>query len=252
MVVGVRRAGRAPRHDLLTRGPSGRFSTCWRRSFFTTSRWPSNVSLSRDARAGSPCDRSPATARARAGSTARPRSSWCGPRGRAVGVGGAGPLQVPEVLVLGDVLGALEHHVLEQVRETGAPRLLVLRADLVPDVDDDLGHAVVLVEDHLEAVRQSYFSNASSAGGPPGAGRSSSGRRCRRRGRQAPSGLARRSTRRGEAGRARRGGGMSKPPAPAQQARSHGKHPRPTRAVRDVSRGGNYLGQSSSQTMSSS
>src|SRR5258708_4202457 len=39
--------------------------------------------------------------------------------GRAVAVGRARLGQVLEVRVLGDVLGALEHHVLEQVRKTG-------------------------------------------------------------------------------------------------------------------------------------
>ena len=34
----------------------------------------------------------------------------------------------------GDVLRALEHHVLEQVREPGAARLLVGRADVVPEL----------------------------------------------------------------------------------------------------------------------
>ena len=75
-------------------------------------------------------------------------------RGRAVDVGGARLLQVLEVLVLRDVLRPLEHHVLEQVGEAGAPRGFVARADLVPDVDHHLGHAVILVQDHLEAVRQ--------------------------------------------------------------------------------------------------
>ena len=48
----------------------------------------------------------------------------------------------------------LEHHVLEEVRETGAPRLLVLRADVIPDVDRHGRNGVVLVEDHVEPVLQ--------------------------------------------------------------------------------------------------
>ena len=59
-----------------------------------------------------------------------------------------------EVRVAGHVLRALEHHVLEQVREAGAPRLLVRRADVVPEVHRDERQAVVLRQDHLEAVRQ--------------------------------------------------------------------------------------------------
>ena len=58
------------------------------------------------------------------------------------------------MLVLGDVLRPLEHHVLEQVGEAGAPGRLVAPADLVPDVDGDLRHAAVLVQDHLEAVAE--------------------------------------------------------------------------------------------------
>ena len=52
---------------------------------------------------------------------------------------------------------------LEQVGEAGAPGRLVVRADLVPDVDGDLGHAVVLVQDHLEAVRRACTSRRRSA-----------------------------------------------------------------------------------------
>ncbi len=78
-------------------------------------------------------------------------------RSRAVDVGGAGLLQVLEVLVLADVLRALKHHVLEQVGESRSSRNLVASADFVPDVDDDLGHPMVLVQDHLEAIRQYVF-----------------------------------------------------------------------------------------------
>ena len=74
--------------------------------------------------------------------------------GRAVDVGRAGALEEAEVRVLGHVLAPLEHHVLEQVREAVAALGLVLRADVVPDVDRDDGRAVVLVKDHLQAVRQ--------------------------------------------------------------------------------------------------
>ena len=52
------------------------------------------------------------------------------------------------------VLGALEHHVLEQVGEPGAARPLVLRTHVVPDVDRHHGDGVVLVQDHVQAVGQ--------------------------------------------------------------------------------------------------
>ena len=48
--------------------------------------------------------------------------------------------------------GALEHQVLEEVREARSTRLLVLRADVVPDVDRDNRTVVILVHDHIEAV----------------------------------------------------------------------------------------------------
>ena len=50
------------------------------------------------------------------------------------------------------VLRSLEHQVLEQVRESRAPRLLVLRADVVPHVDRDNRTIVIFVHDHVEAV----------------------------------------------------------------------------------------------------
>ena len=53
-----------------------------------------------------------------------------------------------------DVLRALEHHVLEQVREAGAARPLVLRADVVPDRHVHDRRRVILGEDHPQPVRQ--------------------------------------------------------------------------------------------------
>ncbi len=50
------------------------------------------------------------------------------------------------------VLRALEHHVLEQVREAGAPRLLVLRPDVVPQLHVHDRRGVILRENHREAV----------------------------------------------------------------------------------------------------
>ena len=74
--------------------------------------------------------------------------------GRAVDVLGPDVPQDLEVLVLADVLRALEHHVLEQVREAALARHLVARADVVPDVDRDQRHGRIRRQDHLEAVRQ--------------------------------------------------------------------------------------------------
>ncbi len=54
--------------------------------------------------------------------------------GGAVDVGGARRFQILDVIIAGNVLGALEHHVLEQVRESCAAREFVRRADVIPDV----------------------------------------------------------------------------------------------------------------------
>src|SRR6185503_17533883 len=47
-----------------------------------------------------------------------------------------------------------EHEVLEQVSEAGAPRLLVLGPDVVPDIDRHQRTGTILVEDHGQPVRQ--------------------------------------------------------------------------------------------------
>ena len=73
--------------------------------------------------------------------------------GRPVHAGGADALERPEVLVV-VVLGAVEHQVLEEVRETGLAGLLVLRTDVVPDVDGDDGRLGVLMDDQPQAVVQ--------------------------------------------------------------------------------------------------
>ena len=73
--------------------------------------------------------------------------------GRAVH-GPAGGLDERDVLGLGDVARALEHDVLEQVCEAGLARDLVLRADVVPQVDRDDGGQVVLGHDDPQAVGQ--------------------------------------------------------------------------------------------------
>ena len=59
------------------------------------------------------------------------------------------------MLRLGDMARALEHDVLEQVGEAGLARHLVLRADVVPEVDRDDRREVVLGHDDPQAVGQS-------------------------------------------------------------------------------------------------
>jgi hypothetical protein len=55
---------------------------------------------------------------------------------------------------VGRVARAHEHQVLEQVREAGPPRHLVLRADVVPEIDSHERAGSIRVKDHLEAVGQ--------------------------------------------------------------------------------------------------
>ena len=52
------------------------------------------------------------------------------------------------------VLRAFEHHMLEEVGETCASRLLVLGANVIPDVDCRDGQGVVFVQDYIQAVGQ--------------------------------------------------------------------------------------------------
>ena len=79
---------------------------------------------------------------------------------RAIEVGGAvdraaaGALDQPEMRIAGHVLRALEHHVLEEVREPGASRLFVGRTDVIPEIHGDERQPVILRQDDLEPVRQ--------------------------------------------------------------------------------------------------
>ena len=50
------------------------------------------------------------------------------------------------------MLAALEHQVLEQVREARLPGPLVLRTDVIPDVDGDDRGLVILVHDQRQSV----------------------------------------------------------------------------------------------------
>ena len=52
------------------------------------------------------------------------------------------------------VLRALEHQVLEQVREAGVAGALVLRTDVIPEIDRDDRAGVILVEQDVQSVVQ--------------------------------------------------------------------------------------------------
>ena len=76
----------------------------------------------------------------------------------AVGIGRAvqvrpHPLQRLEIALV-MVLGALEHHVLEQMGKAGAPRLLILGTHMVPDIHRRQRQGIILMQDNLQPVRQ--------------------------------------------------------------------------------------------------
>ena len=82
--------------------------------------------------------------------------------GGAVDVRGAGGLKVLDVRLLAHMLGALEHHVLEEVRETGAARALLHWPHVIPDVDGDDRELVIFVQEDLEAVAQLVIARSES------------------------------------------------------------------------------------------
>ena len=63
------------------------------------------------------------------------------------------------MLVVAHVLRTGEQHVLEEMCESGPARPLVLRADVIPEVDGHQRRGVVLVENHAEAVGESVIFN---------------------------------------------------------------------------------------------
>ena len=161
--------------------PYGWLSTRIRRSSFTTSRSLTNVSLSMRSvamRSASSHDRQRQILR-------RQRL----PEHRLV-VGGVGVALAADrrdhrgVLFGPDVLRALEHHVLEEVREAGAPRLLVLRADVIPDCEVDDRRRVIFGQDHGQPVgqRRDVVLKLRRAEPRPSAGQSGGGDAASRRG----------------------------------------------------------------------
>ena len=61
------------------------------------------------------------------------------------------------MLVIADVLRTLEEHVLKEVREARAPRLLPSAPDVVRHINAHQRIRVIFVEDHLEAVVEDHF-----------------------------------------------------------------------------------------------
>ena len=85
--------------------------------------------------------------------------------------GPARVLNLLEELVLADVLGLLEHHVLEQVRETGPAWFFPAGANVVQHRNCGDGIRSVLVEDDLEPVVELVRLVVDGEGGLLGTGR---------------------------------------------------------------------------------
>src|SRR6266550_1871046 len=85
----------------------------------------------------------------------------------------AGPRDQLEVLALLHVGRALEHHVLEQVREARAARPLVARAGVVPHVHRHDGRRVILRVDDAQAVgkRERFVGDLAGLAEQPGSER---------------------------------------------------------------------------------
>ena len=73
--------------------------------------------------------------------------------------------QIGQIFPIG-VLGPLEHHVLEQVGHSGAARLLVLGADVVPQVDMGHGKLGIGMENDLKTVGQTVLLKINDRGLP--------------------------------------------------------------------------------------
>ncbi len=68
--------------------------------------------------------------------------------------------------MFGCLVGALEQHVLEQVRHAGLAVALVARADEVGDVDRDRRLGGIGEEQHAQAVGEQVFGDAFDGGDP--------------------------------------------------------------------------------------
>jgi hypothetical protein len=58
------------------------------------------------------------------------------------------------MLIRPDVARSLEHQVFEQMRESRAARLLVLRSDVIPDREMHDGRGMIFEKNHLQPVGQ--------------------------------------------------------------------------------------------------
>ena len=82
----------------------------------------------------------------------------------ALDIGRSDALEVPEEHVLADVTRALEHEVLEEMRQAVEMRRVVLRADPVGEAQGDDREAIVRIEHDLEPVGQGVALERGSEG----------------------------------------------------------------------------------------
>ena len=61
------------------------------------------------------------------------------------------------MLVVADVVAALEHHVFEEVGEAGFADFFAGGADVVSDIDVDDGVAAVFVDDEVRPLGRTYL-----------------------------------------------------------------------------------------------
>ena len=75
----------------------------------------------------------------------------------AVDVAGTGRLEVTEMSFGSDVLRPFKHHVLKQVRKSGAAGTFVSRTDVIPDIGRHQWKPVILVENYVQAILERVF-----------------------------------------------------------------------------------------------
>jgi hypothetical protein len=68
------------------------------------------------------------------------------------------------VRIVADVLRALKHHVLEEVREAGESGAFVGRTDVIPEIGGDERQALVFDQNHFEAVLEFILLEIKSRG----------------------------------------------------------------------------------------
>ena len=55
------------------------------------------------------------------------------------------------------MLGTFEHQMFEQVRKTRTARMLILRSDVIPEIDGHHREPAILMDDHPQAVTENVL-----------------------------------------------------------------------------------------------